>query len=660
LPIPEGPLRHRKQILLFLVAVLIPSLTLIFFTQKILRQEKELSLKRAADERERRTREIGRDLQLRLERLKLDVSQDEAAILDHPDAYSPLRPELVAVALVENGRIVLPWEGPALSSQAMRRALGTPAVAKLVREGERAEFEKKNPALAASQYKQALEASAVEGKAYIRLLLARALSKAGRRTRASAEYGSLLNLSPHEKDEDGMPIYLYAADRMAGDLQWNDKVIDKLDAALTIKPWMSLPEAGLFVSVIERINGMAGLSDRARSRLAALNESAGASRAKTEHLLSVREELSRRELRPQSDGQSSSENSAWEVDGKGEWLLGSGLLRADRRCLLVVDIAALNAALLDDRTFRQAYPAKVLLTASEASGGEPLGPNLRGLYLVQPESSAGPASSNPVLSRPFYLLTMIAVILFASLGGYLLWRDVRRDLDLAEIRSQFAASVSHELKTPLTSIRMFAETVRLGRVKDVTARDEYLDTIINESERLSRLLNNVLDVSKIEQGKKLYHPRPQALAPVLRTAVRTMDYPLRQQGFSLELAIDDDLPDVRVDADALEQALLNLIGNAIKYSGSSREIGLKLTREGSWAVIRVTDHGVGIPPGDRQRIFERFYRVPSPENRQVPGTGLGLALVTHFVQEHRGRIEVDGAPGHGSTFSVYLPLEVEP
>jgi len=289
-----------------------------------------------------------------------------------------------------------------------------------------------------------------------------------------------------------------------------------------------------------------------------------------------------------------------------------------------------------------------------------LGPNLRGLYLVQPEPSAGPAASNPVLSRPFYLLTMIAVILFASLGGYLLWRDVRRDLDLAEIRSQFAASVSHELKTPLTSIRMFAETVRLGRVKDETARDEYLDTVINESERLSRLLNNVLDVSKIEQGKKLYHPRPQALAPILRTAVRTMDYPLRQQGFSLELAIDDDLPDVRVDADALEQALLNLIGNAIKYSGSSREIGLKLTQEGSWAVIRVTDHGVGIPPGDRHRIFERFYRVPSPENRQVPGTGLGLALVAHFVQEHRGRIEVDGAPGHGSTFSVYLPLEAEP
>jgi signal transduction histidine kinase len=255
---------------------------------------------------------------------------------------------------------------------------------------------------------------------------------------------------------------------------------------------------------------------------------------------------------------------------------------------------------------------------------------------------------------------MVAVVIFAGLGGYLLWRDVRRDLDLAEIRSQFVASVSHELKTPLTAIRMFAETVRLGRVKDGAARTEYLDTIINESERLSRLLNNVLDMSKIEQGRKLYHPRPQPLAPVLRTAVRTMDYPLRQQGFSLRVDIDDALPDALIDGDALEQAVLNLIGNAIKYSGTAREIGVALVREGDWAVIRVVDGGVGIPLGDRERIFEKYYRVPSPQNSEVPGTGLGLALVAHFAREHGGRVEVDSAPGSGSTFSLYLPLEAGP
>lgn len=653
-------MRHRKQVFLFLVAVLIPSLTLIFFTQKILRQEKELSLKRAADERRRLALEIGRELTLRLERFKLEESRNEAATLAQPDEHPPSRPEVVAVGLIEDGRLFLPWELTPLSSQAPRQRLEAPAVAKMIRDGERAEFEKKSPALAADLYRQALGAAASEGQAYIRLLLARALAKSGRQAQAHKQYEILLDLSPREKDEDGIPIYLYAADRMANIPRYAERVAARIDAALAAKPWMSPPEAGLVASVLERIDAQAGVTGQTKSLLTDLRKTLGAYRAKAEHLLAVQQDFGRRALPRGSEEQGLPTDPAWEVDGRGEWLLGLGPLRGGRRFLFFVDVRALNDSLLSDEIFRQAYPGEFLLTASEESGGDPLGPNLRGLYVVSSGSHAGPASPGPTTSQPFYLLTMVAVIIFALLGGYLLWRDVRRDLDLAEIRSQFAASVSHELKTPLTAIRMFAETVRLGRIKDETTRAEYLDTIINESERLSRLLNNVLDISRIEQGRKLYHPRHQALAPILQTAARTMDYPLRQQGFSLRVEIEDSLPEVCVDADALEQALLNLIGNAIKYSGTSREIGLELVREGPWAVVRVIDRGVGIPPGDRQRIFEKFYRVASPENRQVPGTGLGLALVAHFVQEHGGRVEVDGAPGCGSTFSIYLPLEAEP
>jgi len=652
--------RHRKQIFLFLVAVLIPSLTLIFFTQKILRQEKELSLKRAADERRRQAQEIGREIHIRLERLKLEESRNEQATLAHPDEHTPSRPEVVAVGLVEGGRLRLPWEAVSASSQALRKSLEAPAIARTIRDGERAEFEKKAPALAAELYRQALGAAAAEGKAYVRLLLARALAKSGKQAQAYGQYEILLDLAPREKDEDGIPIYLYAADRMAALPRYAERVAARIDAALTVKPWMSSPEAGLAASVLERIDAQAETSDQTKSLVTRLRAKIRAYQAKAGRLLAVQENFARHLLRLGSEEQGLSAESAWEVEGKGEWLLGLGPLAGDRRLLLIVDIRALNDSLLGDETFRQTYPGEVLLTGTEASGGDPVGPNLRGLYAATSGSHTGAASASPATSRPFYVLAMAAAILFAGLGGYLLWRDVRRDLDLAEIRSQFAASVSHELKTPLTAIRMFAETVRLGRVKDEPTRDEYLDTVINESERLSRLLNNVLDISKIEQGKKLYHPRPQPLAPILRTAVRTMDYPLRQQGFVLRVEIEDGLPDARVDADALEQTLLNLIGNAIKYSGAAREIGLELVREGTWAVVRVIDHGVGIPPGDRQRIFEKFYRVPSPENRQVPGTGLGLALVAHFAEEHGGRIEVDGAPGGGSTFSLYLPLEVGP
>jgi len=207
---------------------------------------------------------------------------------------------------------------------------------------------------------------------------------------------------------------------------------------------------------------------------------------------------------------------------------------------------------------------------------------------------------------------------------------------------------------------MFAETLRLGRAKDMNTQMEYLDTIVNESERLTRLLNNVLDFSKIEQGKRTYHPSLASLPEIVRTAARAMEYPLKQQGFALDVRIDESLPQIRVDRDAIEQAVLNLLSNAMKYSGESRTVGLGVRRDGNCAVIQVIDKGVGIDPKDQAHIFEKFYRVPTRENQSLPGTGLGLSLVAHIAKAHGGSVRVESAPGQGSTFSIILPLEGEP
>src|SRR5262249_44687452 len=150
-----------------------------------------------------------------------------------------------------------------------------------------------------------------------------------------------------------------------------------------------------------------------------------------------------------------------------------------------------------------------------------------------------------------------------------------------ELRSQFVSSVSHELKTPLTAIRMFAETLRMGRPAVTAERDEYLDTIVNESERLTRLLNNVLDFTRIESGRKTYQFAPHDLESIVRTAARAMHYPLAQQGFELRVPVEGDIPPVRCDPDAIEQAILNLLANALKYSGDARTIELTLAREGA-------------------------------------------------------------------------------
>jgi signal transduction histidine kinase len=204
---------------------------------------------------------------------------------------------------------------------------------------------------------------------------------------------------------------------------------------------------------------------------------------------------------------------------------------------------------------------------------------------------------------------------------------------------------------------MFAETLALGRSRDERTRAEYLDTIVNESERLARLVDNVLDFSKIEQGKKIYRLRPTSLAGVADSAVRAMQYPLLQQGFKLRLSIEEELPSLRADPDALEQAILNLLTNAMKYSGESREIGLRLASRNGDAIIEVTDRGLGIALDEQKHVFDKFYRARSHERHLIAGTGLGLTLVAHIVEAHGGRVELESAPGAGSTFSILIPME---
>jgi len=251
------------------------------------------------------------------------------------------------------------------------------------------------------------------------------------------------------------------------------------------------------------------------------------------------------------------------------------------------------------------------------------------------------------------LALVLGVALF---GGYLLLRDVNRDVRMTEVRSQFVASVSHELKTPLTAIRMFAETLAMGRSRDEQTKSEYLETIVNESERLARLVDNVLDFSKIEQGKKIYRLRPVRLEDIAGSAVRAMQFPLAQQGFHLRYSVEEDMPELQADPDAIQQAILNLLTNAMKYSGDSREIDLRLFARDGNAVIEVVDRGLGLTPDERKRVFEKFYRAPSHESHSIAGTGLGLTLVAHIANGHGGRVEVESAPGEGSTFCILIPI----
>jgi signal transduction histidine kinase len=269
----------------------------------------------------------------------------------------------------------------------------------------------------------------------------------------------------------------------------------------------------------------------------------------------------------------------------------------------------------------------------------------------------GTAPRDAVRRQVMMFTSAFAVLLVVlTVGVGLCWRLMRRETEMARLKSDFVANVSHDLKTPLSVIRMFGETLELGRVPDEARRREYYRVITRESERLSRLIDNVLDFSRIEGGRRRYERVPTAVEPLVRDTLETFAYPLEQQGFTIEVSLAPDLPDVPMDADAVGQALANLIDNAVKYSGAARTIAVDARREGDRLALSVTDRGIGIPAAEHGRIFEKFYRVGRSETQGRRGSGVGLALVRHIVEAHGGAVTVASAPGQGSRFTLWLPL----
>jgi signal transduction histidine kinase len=248
-------------------------------------------------------------------------------------------------------------------------------------------------------------------------------------------------------------------------------------------------------------------------------------------------------------------------------------------------------------------------------------------------------------------------LLLALIGTGLVatYRLQRRESEIARLKSDFVANVSHDLKTPLSLIRMFAETLEMDRVPDEARRREYYAVLTRESERLTRLIDNVLDFSRIESGRQRYDIGHGPVEPVIHEVLESFRHPLQQQGFAVDVSIAPDLPDVPLDAEALKQALANLLDNAMKYSADRRKIAVAARRDGDGVAVEVADEGIGIPISERERIFEKFYRIGRSETQGRRGSGVGLALVKHIVEAHRGRVTVDGGPGAGSRFTLHLP-----
>ncbi len=239
------------------------------------------------------------------------------------------------------------------------------------------------------------------------------------------------------------------------------------------------------------------------------------------------------------------------------------------------------------------------------------------------------------------------------------YAETQRLEELNKLKSYFVSSVSHDLQTPLTSIKMFAELLQTKTDISKNDKQEYLDIIQGESDRLSRLINNVLSFSRIERGAKEYHFSPVSLNSIVDNVLRTMQYQIEQNGFELEVQLPENEIIINIDADSIAEALTNLLDNAIKYSLGKKNITLTMFQEQDCVVIQVKDNGIGISEKDQKKIYSAFFRSGDKKIQTLGGAGLGLTQVQHIAEAHNGRVTVKSKPGSGSTFSLFLPLEGE-
>lgn len=254
----------------------------------------------------------------------------------------------------------------------------------------------------------------------------------------------------------------------------------------------------------------------------------------------------------------------------------------------------------------------------------------------------------------------IGLIAFSALailcGAFFTLGALLREWHSTELKSEFVSHLSHDLRRPLTSIRMFSEMLKEDRLPSEDKRKHYYNIITDESERLTHMANNILDFSRIERGRKKYNIKSEDISRVARDAVNHFKTHLGPVEQKINLNVEENLPSMRIDTDAILQALTNLLTNAAKFSPSDTEIDVNLRRHKRELCLEVKDRGIGIPRSEQKKIFSKFYRSSKKEIAETEGAGLGLTLVKYIAEAHHGRVRVESEKGKGSKFTLVLPV----
>ena len=273
------------------------------------------------------------------------------------------------------------------------------------------------------------------------------------------------------------------------------------------------------------------------------------------------------------------------------------------------------------------------------------------------QTDPGSAERQFNLRRNIYILTVAVVIVAILFGGFLAIRSMAKELQIAKLKSEFVSTVSHEFRTPLTSIRYLAELLQRGRVQEENKKQQYYETITSESERLNRLIENILDFSKIEAGMKEYQFEETDMAELVKDVAARFQEQVSGEKFVMEKEISNQMPKVFVDKEAVSRALFNLLDNAFKYSGESLKAYLRVWSDGENIFLEVKDEGIGISKQDQAKIFEKFYRSGDVHESSIKGSGIGLTLVVHIIRAHGGDVLLESDMEKGTKVKIRLPVK---
>jgi signal transduction histidine kinase len=671
-----GRLSHRRAVSLYLLAIVGPTLALLFLGLQSVRRQRQAVASLTASNLRLSGERLAAELERRVNQLAETCLRDNEILRIHGSAEAPIASE-------EQRRLRLLLEGiekrhpiadqlfviradalrypiprapearPLEEDLALERSVSGRRFETLFAEAERLEILERRLREALVSYRNCSELPVADRlKAVAVARVARCARKLGDRPAAEAAYGRLVERYGDLSDGFHRPYALVAGlelyDLKTGRGEDDRDRLAALQADLAEGRWeVGADQADYFLAQLRERAPQLPEPDRETGYL---------------RRLELARALQERFRAPPSLRDGEIHSAAFTYKGRPHQIHYS---RVAPDGLVGLDV---NLTWVEARVLPQAFAdaglggGHIVRVAQRESRGTGPGPLHAGIpfrtffpfwELSLTSAPARPAGSSPGRDVVIFAGSTVLVLCVLALGVLLLLRDVSRETQLNRLRSDFVSGVSHELKTPLTLIRLYTETLLDEEQFRPEERKGFYQIILRESERLTHLIERALDFGRVDRREKQYQLEKGDLVPFIVQTVQVYGEYLKRRGFTVETNLAPALPAVAFDPDAVAQAVVNLLDNAAKYSGDSKFVGVRLLPEDSAVVFEVADRGIGIPADEREKIFEQFYRSRARSGKG--GYGLGLFLVKHIMDAHGGRVEVQSEVGRGSRFRLVFP-----